>query len=227
MRKTIIRQALRDGLTNIGLRMMRDASAIAVQSDDPGRDLSEEQNQALRALLNKALETHSQTELEEVIGMSQSAISGFKNGRQGTSFARAVRLCEFMGADVYEVLNLPRPEPVVRDSTGLPSVTVREFLDWYYDHEGIKRCVDAHRDVTVDDLLRLKAEPSRHGEHISERAPDEVYNYIRQLRAGGVGVVVERRSLDAVDLERDINTTHDAAYQGKIAIPKPRHRRRK
>ena len=110
MRKTIPRQAA----ANIGLRMtLLDMPVDMARKAVQGRDLTDEPNARLRPLVERAIaKAGGQVQLEAAIGWSQSAISGFKGGRQGTSYSVAQRVCAYLGEDYAQTLGLS-PHPSV------------------------------------------------------------------------------------------------------------------
>jgi hypothetical protein len=143
--------------TNIGLRMM--AGAIArVMAAAKGRDLSPEQNDALRPIVRRLIaQVGGQVKLEDQLGWSQSAISGFLSGRQGTSFPIALQVCAMMGENPFDVLGLKQPATVVpggvvafewdppAGSLLLMLGDVPGLKDWIYEHP---------QDVTISELTR-------------------------------------------------------------------------
>lgn len=69
------------------------------------RDLTDEQNAKLRPLVQQLLDkVGNQTEVGRLIGMSQSAVSGFMKGRQGTSYAVALNVCALTSTNPGDVL---------------------------------------------------------------------------------------------------------------------------
>jgi transcriptional regulator with XRE-family HTH domain len=71
--------------------------------------LTESQNEAVRALLRGM--GKNQVELAKDLGVAQAGISRFLSGKQGTSMAVAIKICEAVGREYHEVLGLPgRPQ---------------------------------------------------------------------------------------------------------------------
>lgn len=138
-------------------------TASTVPKSKPGgRDLTREQNDAVRALLRRLPpEQQNQAVLAKLLGRTQSMISGFRSGRQGISWTGAMQLCALAGADMFEVLNIPRPpgtHPMLaRDMTGtefmLRVMTMPGLNEWMMSNVGV---------VTVSEIIRAFAVLANH-----------------------------------------------------------------
>lgn len=107
MRITIDSQGHLYAHANIGLRMTAQAIDLFVASRRIARDLSHEQNKRLRPLVQRLLSEHkNQEELAAALGMKQSTLSGFLGGRQGTSFAVALRACQLAKENPFAILGI-------------------------------------------------------------------------------------------------------------------------
>lgn len=107
MRINITRQGHLYAHANIGLRMTAQGIDLFVASRRIARDLSPEQNKRLRPLVQRLLSEHkNQGELAAALGMKQPTLSGFLGGRQGTSFAVAMRACQLAKENPFVVLGL-------------------------------------------------------------------------------------------------------------------------
>lgn len=122
------------------------------------RDLTSEQNEALRPLVRRLLETRSQVTLAPLIGMSQAAISGFLSGRQGTSFSAAVRICRLAGVSLAQVLGVDAEEMGVlfpSSETSGSDLTVGAFLLKLRRLPGLERWLEENPTaLTVSQLAR-------------------------------------------------------------------------
>lgn len=72
------------------------------------RDLDQRQNEAARELFRRLLKTRTQGELGAALGLTQTAVSGFISGRQGTSRSVVEEACALAGEDPAEVLGTAR-----------------------------------------------------------------------------------------------------------------------
>lgn len=129
-----------------------------------------------------------------------------KNEGAGQERETPEKLADAAGVSrAWLVFNEGSPEDL-RDAR---ESSFREFLRWYYATTALVQVVDQHPDeITVDDLLRYREEPARHG----EADPGEVYQHIQQLRAGRIGSTVVAESRSATELETSIIEAHDDAY---------------
>lgn len=64
-----------------------------------GRDLTDPQNETLRAELAKVSPKMTQKALAKILGVDQSNVSKFMSGAQGISISSALRLCAHLGLD--------------------------------------------------------------------------------------------------------------------------------
>ncbi len=138
-----------------------------------GRSLRPEERERVRGALLKLLESHTQTQLKELFGFSQSQISSVLNGRSGASVFFAMRVAEVAGLAPGELVDFAGGE------THVPEMSAREFISWIYQTPGLAEATDRHRDITIQDVFRLRASPMRNGETAS---PEEIYKHIQQLR---------------------------------------------
>ncbi len=73
------------------------------------RDLDAQQNEAARELFRRLLKDRTQVDLAATLGLTQTAVSGFLSGRQGTSRGIVELACELAGEDPATILgNRPR-----------------------------------------------------------------------------------------------------------------------
>lgn len=100
------------------------------------RDLTPKQNERLRPIVVKAIaKAGSQVGLADAIGWSQSTISGFLSGRQGTSYAVARAVCVYVGEDYLEVLGIGSEASAVGDAEPVHPVIARVAGALDYDHD--------------------------------------------------------------------------------------------
>lgn len=76
-----------------------------------GRDLTDEQNERVRALVRRLLRDEPQLRLAPRLGLKQPALSGFLSERQGTSYSVARRAAQIAGVDVDALLAGVQTEP--------------------------------------------------------------------------------------------------------------------
>ncbi len=72
----------------------------------PAARLTDEQNNAIRERIRRLLETNSQEEVATSTGISQSAISRFLAGKQGTSLTVGIKAITLCGEDWQEILGI-------------------------------------------------------------------------------------------------------------------------
>lgn len=174
---------------------------VARAKDSPPRDLSESENDRLRPLLLKLLETRTQPQLAEETGWSQSWISGFKNGgeRTGASWRKAIQLCTLAGADVYEILDIPRPR-ALSAPLGTPDMLADEFLLRIGTTPGLQSAIVEHRGRwRLSTVARALSVPHQ------------------QSRADGIPLLGWERILDGIEAGRYETTTGDADVMNTAA----------
>lgn len=169
-------------------------------------------HEEVKELINS--KRYSQTTLARELGFSQAAISKVYNAPEiGPGVAKA--FYERFGVSAETLIAKHNTRTVEPLSVEARAISFRGLLDWFYGTTGVKRCVDEHPDVTVDDLLRYRAEPARHG----DADPDEVYRHIQQLRKGPIGTIVPSVPIATDALEKQMTSMYESALRSS---PPPR-----
>lgn len=195
-----------------------------------GRDLSPEQNEALRPLVREAIaRLGSQIALERVIGWDQASISGFLSERQGTSFAVAIQICELVGRDVSEVLGLKVTRTLgARQNLDMP---VGTFLLKLSDYAGLKSWVQEHpQEVKISDVVHgiQVLESGRAGSYArtGDLRPHEGWDkFFSDLRAGKFDGAARATGSDIADV-RAAEAREIGEAPKTIDIPPPKSKRR-
>ncbi len=157
-----------------------------------GRKLKPEENKRVCAALEKLLKTQTQQELAQKIGFRQTQISSVKSGRSGASAWFAFAIAKELGIPVSDLIEWT----VEITPVAMPELSVRDFLEWLYKTTGLAAAVDRHRDVTIQDLFRLRDAPARTG----ETDPTQIYEHMMQLRYGPIGDTVPHEVIEPEEL---------------------------
>jgi transcriptional regulator with XRE-family HTH domain len=181
-----------------------------------GRKLKPEENKRVQAALEKLLKTQTQEELAEKINFRQTQISSVKSGRSGASPWFAMAIAKELGIPVSDLIEMT----IEITPVAMPELSVRDFLEWLYKTSGLMAAVDRHRDVTIQDLFRLRESPARGG----EADPTQIYEHILQLRYGPIGETVPHDIVEPQDLLRLLPP---APTEPPAETPGPKRRRRR
>ncbi len=147
-----------------------------------GRTLKPEETKRVQAALERLLKTQTQKQLEKKLGFGQTQISSVKSGRAGPSAFFAMAVAKALDIPVSDLLDMH--DEIV--PVALPEMPVREFLEWLYKVPGLMATTDRHRDVTIQDLFRLRETPARGG----EADPEQIHEHMLQLRYGPIGETI-------------------------------------
>jgi hypothetical protein len=167
----------------------------------------------LRALLDHI--GGRQEDFAERVGVRRTEMNTALNGHNACKTSKwLLGIGATVGASAERANAYLRGQITLDDFTSGPSPTVdggsepvpmQSFLAWFHGNPAISAAAATYRDVTVQDMLRLRASPAREAESNAAK----VYDHIKQLRRGDIGERLKVTIVQPDNAERRIKKSRN------------------